>query len=193
MRRILIIAFALAISAQAHAAGGDKAKKDEVDVDKRTLSAASVVKYLTPYADSIRACYGKHGLAQKKATGDMRLELIIHRDGSVFRLKVYAPGVKGKALGKCITKLSKKWSFPPRKGFTHVLVPFFYLRTKAKGAGPTITCWSARGCPKKRRAQRAKVKGGKAKDKSDKDKKGTKAGGKDAKKADKGAKKGKSK
>lgn len=139
-------------------AGDDKSKstKESSDSDARILSAAEVQKYMAPYADSVGDCYKKHGLNQKTSSGDVRIGLIIHRDGSVFRVRTRARGVKGKALGECIEKLSKKWSFPPRRGFTHAVVPFYYLKTQSKGAGPMESCWSAKGCPKKRHHRRVK-------------------------------------
>jgi len=146
-------------------AGEDKPAKKKLppaDMEKKILTAADVVKYLTPYEAKIGACYQQHAIAHPKSTGDLKLELIVHRDGSIFRIHVMAAGLKGaegKGLSDCITALSKDWSFPPRSGFTHVLIPFFYLKTDAKGAGPLESCWNPRGCPKKRHAQREKIRG----------------------------------
>jgi len=160
MRSIWLFALlALLVPVQA-GAGEEPGKK--LDMDKKILSAADVQKYLTPYEAKIGACYKQHASHHATSTGDLKLELIVHRDGSIFRIHVAAAGLKGKELkplSDCITALSKEWSFPPRSGFTHVLIPFFYLKTEAKGAGPLESCWNPRGCPKKRRAQREKIRG----------------------------------
>ncbi len=162
MRTLISIALALALTP---ASAGDKAKGNDkssrsakADKEKRILTAAEIQRYMTPYTANVQKCYAKHGIADKKSTGDLKLELIIHKDGSVWRINVVAPGVKNKKLYSCVKDLAKKWHFAPRKGFTHALIPFFYLKSKEK-AGPLYSCWNPKGCPKKRRAQRKKVRG----------------------------------
>jgi len=155
---IAVIGLSFALAPAPLSAGDQDSKKAKptakADVDKRILTAKEIQEYLTPYVAKIDGCYNRHGLKQKKSTGDLKIEMVIHRNGSIHRTQVYAPGVPGKALKKCIEKLSKDWSFPPRKQFTHAIIPFFYLQTKTPGAGPQHSCWNPRGCPKKRAKQR---------------------------------------
>lgn len=119
------------------------------DSDGKTLTAAEVGRYADGYVPAVKQCYLTHTAKAKGATGAVRLELIIHRDGSVFALTVVAPGVTGKALRKldgCVQKQAASWHFPVRRGFTSVVIPFVFQRAR-RGGGPQPSCWSARGCP----------------------------------------------
>lgn len=119
------------------------------DDPDRTLSASEVQKYFTPYVPAVRQCYLTHATS-RAATGALRLELIIHHGGYVFRFGFAAPGVDKPALGKldaCLRELAATWRFPVRKGFTTAVLPFVFLRTNAPGAGPIESCWDPRGCP----------------------------------------------
>lgn len=119
------------------------------DVDQPTLSAAALEVALTPYLPMVRACYLGQ-VTSPRATGHLRLELIIHRDGTVFRQTAVAPGVPARErrrLDACLRKTIATWSFPVRRSFTTTAVPFYFQRTRATGAGPKPSCWSPRGCP----------------------------------------------
>ncbi len=119
------------------------------DDPDRALSAREVQTYFAPYVPAVRACY----LANAKGprvTGVLRLELIIHHHGQLYRFGFSAPGVDKPwrpKLDACLRALAKTWSFPVRKGFTSVVLPFVFLKTNAPGAGPIESCWDARGCP----------------------------------------------
>ncbi len=118
------------------------------DVSAKTLTAKDVERYLEPYVEGIRKCYLSAG--RPPSTRLMRLELIIHRDGSIFRLRVITPQLSRPAARKietCVRTASKEWRFPARSGFTHVTIPFFFHRANPRGAGPYESCWSPRGCP----------------------------------------------
>lgn len=118
------------------------------DATAKTLTAKEVERYLEPYVEGIRNCYLRAG--KPPSSRMMRLELIIHRDGSVYRLRVITPKLARAAARKvdgCVRKASKEWHFPPRAGFTHVTIPFFFHRADPRGAGPYESCWSPRGCP----------------------------------------------
>jgi hypothetical protein len=119
------------------------------DDPDRTLSARDVQTYFAPYVPGVRACFlanakGKH------VSGVLRLELIIHHHGRIYRFGFVAPGVEKPWLAKldtCLSALAKTWRFPVRKGFTSAVLPFVFLKTSAPGAGPIESCWDARGCP----------------------------------------------
>ncbi len=146
MRLRIAAAVALWMGASAGLAVVANAAPDDPDV---TLSAAEVHKAFARYEPAVESCYVN--LARgKKADGTLRLELIIHRDGTVFTFAFTAAGVEQPSLGKldaCLRELVPSWQFPPRKGFTTVVLPFLYQHTHAPGAGPIESCWDPRGCP----------------------------------------------
>ena len=127
---------------------GTRQKAKPKKADARTLSAAELAHYFEPYEAQVKECYRKYALNQKTATGDVRLEMIIHRDGHLFFFDVVAPGVRGKKLSRCIKKRSRAWRFPRRRGFTTATIPFRFVKTHVPGAGPIKSCPSRRGCVK---------------------------------------------
>jgi len=171
-RFALLLALALIALTASSARGGDSRAKEparagdapaataptvstDATSDARTLTAAEVDHYIAGYIPQIKTCYLDQVGKAKAATGALRLEMIIHRDGSVFKLSVLAPGVTGKRLRRldaCVRKQAADWHFPVRRGFTSTVVPFFFQKTTAAGAGPHPSCWSARGCPDQRDA-----------------------------------------
>lgn len=143
MRWMLGISIALALTRPPDARGGpDK-------IDTRTLSAKEVATYFAPYVPAVRSCYLTNA-KNREATGELRLELVIHRDGSIFRFGFMASGVTKPWLARldtCLRRLSQSWSFPVRKGFTSAVLPFVFLKSNVPNAGPYESCWDARGCP----------------------------------------------
>ena len=118
--------------------------------DKPSLTAKELETYFEPYVPEVKKCWLTHAKGPD-VKGELRLELVIHNHGHVRRFAFMAPGVVGKPLARldaCLRKLSKKWSFPQRGGFTTAVIPFYYQRTNAPGAGPEGTCRTKRGCPK---------------------------------------------
>lgn len=114
-----------------------------------TLSAQEVAHNFEPYVPGVRDCYLTHARG-KDVDGTLRLELIIHPSGTIFRFGFTAPGVTGPRLGKldaCLRTLVPSWHLPARKGFTSAVLPFLFQRTSAPGAGPIESCWDPRGCP----------------------------------------------
>lgn len=122
----------------------------------KILDARELEKGVAPWVPKINACYKKYGIVQKKASGGLRLELLIDKRGTVRRLDILAPGVKGKKLEACIKKFGYKLEFARKPGFTRAVIPFYFLKTKAPGAGPLRSCWSRSGCPARPREKRGK-------------------------------------
>ncbi len=125
-----------------------RAAGDPGDIDAPTLSAKEVARYFAPYADGVRTCYLAHA-RNLEATGLLRLELLIHHHGAVFRFGFTAPGVSKpnmKKLDACLRKLSATWRFPLRTGFTSAVLPFVFQRANVPGAGPFESCWDPKGC-----------------------------------------------
>lgn len=118
------------------------------DVDAPTLSAAVIERALTPYLDGIGACY-RAQVRSERATGHLRLELAIAPGGAVERVAVVAPGVSGAERARlvaCVRAQTRTWHFPIRGGSTWAVVPFYFHKARAPGAGAQPSCWSPRGC-----------------------------------------------
>ncbi len=143
MRWMLVTSIALTLARPPDVWGGpDK-------LDTLTLTAKEITAAFTPYQPGVRTCYLANA-KNKEATGELRLELVIHRDGSIFRFGFMAPGVNKRwqaRLDACLRERSRSWSFPVRRGFTSAVLPFVFLKTNAPNAGPYESCWDARGCP----------------------------------------------
>ena len=140
MRAIPVLMSCL-VASTAYAGGGSPSVSND---EAKTLTATEVNHYIQPYRNEIRSCY----LASASG-GTLDLNLIIHRDGSVFELKVVTPNLSSRAarsIDRCIQKLSTRWHFPVRRGFTTVTVPFRFVKTVAPGAGPRPTCYRRHGC-----------------------------------------------
>jgi hypothetical protein len=106
--------------------------------DQQTISAKDLRKYFEPYIPGVKECYAPAATG-RDARGVLRLELTIHRDGTVIRFGFQAPGVVGVALGRldgCLRTLSGTWHFPVRRGFTMAIIPLQFVRTVSPGAGP---------------------------------------------------------
>ncbi len=122
-------------------------------LDQRTLSAADLERYAAPYLPAVKQCYVEHASRSPSATGQLALELIVHRDGGVVEVEIDAPGVTGQRLRKlsrCIRTHAATWQFPVRRDFTTAVLPYYFLRVAVPGAGPQRSCWTKRGCPSAR-------------------------------------------
>lgn len=140
MRAIPILVSCL-VATSAHAGGGGTPVSND---EPKTLTAVEVNHYIQPYRNEIRSCY----LASASG-GTLDLSLIIHRDGSVYQLTVVTRHLAPRAarrIDRCIQKLSARWHFPVRRGFTTVTVPFRFVKTVAPGAGPRPSCYRRHGC-----------------------------------------------
>lgn len=104
--------------------------------EAESLTAKELRKYIAPYVPGIRDCY----LAKAKlGPGTLRLELIIHRDGSVVRFGFTASKASATArqqLDRCLRPLSETWHFPVRRGFTTAVIPFHFVQAHGQGATP---------------------------------------------------------
>ena len=99
-----------------------------VDEEQQTINAKDLRKYFEPYLGGIRDCY----VALKEGDGGLRLELVIHRDGSVYRFGFEATGLSPNGvqrLDHCLRPQSEKWHFPVRRGFTTAIVPIHFQRS----------------------------------------------------------------
>ncbi|MBL0216266.1 MAG: hypothetical protein IPQ07_20570 [Myxococcales bacterium] len=134
MRVLLFVTFAalLAVPPLARASDGE---------DQQTINAKDLRKYFEPYIPAVKECYAPAS-SGREARGVLRLELTIHRDGTVVQFGFKAPGVVGAALSRldgCLRNLSTTWHFPPRRGFTMAIIPLQFVRTVSPGAGPKVS------------------------------------------------------
>ena len=131
----IVVVFATASTAEARNVATDKAPA-RAEETSRTLTAKEIQRTVMPTLPGLRTCYKKHALRYKKATGDVKFQLLITKAGKVREHKTIAPGVRGKKFTKCVDAVVASWDFPAKKGFTRAAVPFKFLKTHAKGAGP---------------------------------------------------------
>ena len=113
------------------------------------LTAKDLQKYFAPYVPAVRSCYVANARS-KAADGTLRLELIVHPSGSIYKFGFAAPGVTSPWLAKldaCLRELVPAWHFAVRTRFTTAVLPFMFVKTAALGAGPIESCWDPRGCP----------------------------------------------
>ncbi|MEO7731909.1 MAG: hypothetical protein ABIY55_13110 [Kofleriaceae bacterium] len=119
------------------------------DTPETTLGAKDLQHYFAPYVPGVRTCYLANARS-KAADGTLRLELIVHPSGSIYKFGFAAPGVDPPWLGKldaCLRKLALTWHLPVRTRFTTAVLPFLFVKTTSPGAGPIESCWDPRGCP----------------------------------------------
>jgi hypothetical protein len=124
--RVLAIVLSVAAFAQVSLAedvvGGDP--------NQDTINAKDLQNYFAPYVPAVRDCYVVNSTGRG---GTLRLDLVIHPEGHVFRFAFTATGVAGVKLGKldvCLRRLSKDWHFPYRKKFTSAVLPFTFRGVK---------------------------------------------------------------
>jgi hypothetical protein len=118
------------------------------DESALTLGVDQLQRYAAVYLPEVRACYVEQTRGVKRATGELSLELIVHRDGSVVKVAVVAPGVTGTAyrrLDACVREQVATWHFPVRRGFTDAILPYLFIQAKVP-ANAWPGCWSPKGC-----------------------------------------------
>ena len=118
--------------------------RDNKKKDRGHLSRSEIEAVVRPHTPALKKCYVKHGLSQKSAKGRMRIELLIRPIGVIKRITTHAPGVKGKRLQRCVTRVLRGARFPEKTFHTAANVPFLFVKTK--GGGPIEGCREASGC-----------------------------------------------
>jgi hypothetical protein len=115
---------------------------------ERPLSASDVKAQLQPVANEIEHCYMDR-TTEVRGAGHLELVLEVSRYGIVEKIEVRTPGLTAKLskeIDSCIRAEIAPISFPARKTFTTVTVPYFFQRTAAPNAGPQLSCWNPAGC-----------------------------------------------
>ncbi|HET9626424.1 MAG TPA: hypothetical protein VFP84_33915 [Kofleriaceae bacterium] len=133
----------LAITGQVHHAGLSAETRAELAVDP-WLSGRDVSALVAPREAEIEHCY-----VAQAAGGKLDLTMVIGRAGNLISLTAAAPGLSSKAthqLEACVRTAVADLAFPARRHDTTAVVPYLFHKASAAGAGPVLSCWSARGC-----------------------------------------------
>jgi hypothetical protein len=120
MLRAIAIAAALCTASPRAAANADE--------EQSSINAKDLRTYFEPYRGGVRDCYAM----LKEGDGSLSLDLVIHRDGTVYRFGFEAGGLSPGAVAKldrCLRPLSDTWHFPVRRGFTTAVIPFRFQRS----------------------------------------------------------------
>lgn len=103
------------------------------------LDAEDIRQVVRAHSHEIGACYKKHGMDQKEATGEVTLSMVVSTAGLVREdsLEIDAPGVRGERFPRCIRDSVSGWKFPTSSSETELQLPFLFQHTRSPGAGPT--------------------------------------------------------
>jgi TonB family protein len=125
MKRFTSVSFlALAIAIAGALASGGVARADG------ELSADDVRQVIRANSHEVRACYERHAMRQKSATGKVLLDLVVRPEGRVDEVKVDAEGVRGNRFQRCVEEKARTWQFPESRGATEVQYPFLFQHTR---------------------------------------------------------------
>lgn len=94
------------------------------------LSAEQVRQVIRANGHEVRACYERHAMKQKGATGKVTLDLVVRPEGTVDQVKVDAEGVRGPRFPRCVEEKARGWQFPESSGSTEVQYPFLFQHTR---------------------------------------------------------------
>jgi hypothetical protein len=100
------------------------------------LSAQDISRVASRHFAEVRDCYIKHVYEQKAASGRVLVKAVVRKDGRVTEVVTEAPGVRGKQFARCVERAVKAWQFPESNGATEIQYPYYFQRTRARGAGP---------------------------------------------------------
>lgn len=94
------------------------------------LSADAVREVIRANGHEVRACYERHAMRQKEATGKVLLDLVVRPEGKVDEVRVDAEGVRGNRFQRCVVEKARAWQFPESSGSTEVQYPFRFQHTR---------------------------------------------------------------
>jgi TonB family protein len=94
------------------------------------LSADQVRQVIRANGHEVRACYERHAMKQKSATGKVTLDLVVRPEGTVEEVSVDAAGVRGSQFRRCVEQKARSWRFPEATGSTEVQYPFLFQHTR---------------------------------------------------------------
>jgi len=98
------------------------------------LSNTQANQVAATYAGEVQRCYFRHALVESAASGRVRVDLDVKRDGKVERVRVVAPGISRLHFERCVVARALTWRFPASSASTEVRMPFWFqvpLRLRA--------------------------------------------------------------
>lgn len=151
MRTTLALCLLLPTIAWAHDPNAPSQGRTRDDLASRTLTSEQVAHYSGAYLPAVRACYVGNAATARRATGELELRIVVDRGGHVSQLDVEAPGVTGwrlRDLDACLRDEVMTWRFPLRRQSTTARVPYYFQQLRVPSAGPYLSCWKPKGCPR---------------------------------------------
>ncbi|MBC7976760.1 MAG: hypothetical protein H7138_17435, partial [Myxococcales bacterium] len=107
-----------------------------------------VLAQVAPHSAALERCYLTHVTGTRRA-GHLDILLEIARDGRVLSVATAAGELSPRATQRvtaCIRSIAQTLQFPERRNDTTVVLPYYFQKTEAPGAGPQPSCWNAQGC-----------------------------------------------
>ncbi len=92
--------------------------------EEALLSVAQANLVATAQHEQVKRCYFRHALVEPRATGQVRVDVFVRRDGGVARARVEAPGLTRRAFERCVVSRALSWRFPASSSATEVRMPF---------------------------------------------------------------------
>lgn len=112
------------------------------------LTKAEIDARVNPVSADIKRCY-LSSAANVKGAGKLDVKLTVRRDGSLHAVEVATPGLPAQlahTVDGCVRGAVASVTFPAKKAFNTIVVPFFFQHTAAPDSGPQHSCWDAKGC-----------------------------------------------
>lgn len=112
------------------------------------LTTRDIASEVDRYEPAVQRCY-LSGVGPSGRAGRLELMLIIGHEGGVVSLDAAAPDLGARAtlaVRGCILDAIGGLRFPERRNDTTAILPYYFQRTVAPGAGPALSCWNPRGC-----------------------------------------------
>ena len=113
------------------------------------LPASDISAAVEPWVPDVRACWLQHASRRARVDGNLRIEVVIDPTGMVWRHNVVIAGPRSRPLEKCLASVVQEWRFPMRRGYTEAAIPFLFRAGAGRAAGPYLSCFRARGCPRR--------------------------------------------
>jgi hypothetical protein len=155
MRHTPLTSFAvvlvLAAAASTAVAGETRNRRRAPDpYPELTLPVAEVSAAIEPWTPDVRGCWVQHAPARARASGHLRLELVVDPVGMVWQHRLVYARPRSRPLDRCLGKVIAQLRFPMRRGYTMAAIPFLFRASTGPGTRPIMSCERPRGCRRQR-------------------------------------------
>lgn len=116
--------------------------------DAHTLSRTEIDARMKPLSAQLQRCYLEVA-SDVRGAGKLDVTLTVHRNGQLWSVETSLPGLSAstaKKVDACVKTVVAGTTFPTKKSFTTVVVPFLFQHTAAPNSGPQMSCWDPNGC-----------------------------------------------